>query len=44
MKHHTSLFAHVFALAVCLLPASGALAAYGDTAADDGDRPRSPCG
>ena len=28
MKHHTSLFAGVFAAAVCLLSASGALAAY----------------
>ena len=43
MKHHTSLFAHVFALAVCLLPASGALAAYGDTAADLVYTPVVPC-
>ena len=43
MKHHTSLFAGVFAAAVCLLPASNAQAAYGDLAADLVYTPVAPC-
>ncbi len=43
MKHHTSLFAGVFAAAVCLLSASGAQAAYGDLAADLVYTPVAPC-